>query len=630
MMHKDDVSKIKIAFLSFDWNFEIINEYYEGIKRYVEEHADVSVCVFHGFGKYDGIEPEDGTFAIYELPDFKDFDGVIIQGNRVWPKQMRQEIATQAIKDGAVVASINYPLEGAMYIGTDNYHSMKEMTLHFIKYHGASKLAFICGLDTSAEAKDRLDAFVDACQENNITEYRVFHGGWSRKAGEEAAIHLLQEYGKENLPQVIMCASDTLANGVLNIFEKEDIQVPDDVLMSGFDNSIEAIMSDVRLTTVNRDYRSTSYFCMDNLYMKIKGYPIENAMYSTYKMIYSESCGCMQDALSVKDTKRNYLRIDRALKNFYRQEDVLEPAMLNANTFSDLMDVIEKEYAIFGVKHIFHVMNNDFLDTFIKDNDTLHFGSYLSLTAIGGEHTIQHDENHVYATLQTHELLPKEILETSNLFVFYPLRNNLDIIGYVVTEGLTPIQRYNFHEFYFLVYCNAIESLRKKCLLNKLNEKLDDLYVRDSLTGFYNRFGLQRYGKPTYLRLLEEDKNVYFIFIDIDDMKLINDKYGHELGDATILETSGIIKIACSGKEAIIVRYGGDEFLIISAVPLKEELRIAEKEMIEQNKSPYDLSLAIGECSISKEESLTLEQAITKADQEMYVEKKLHKKIRNH
>lgn len=617
---------IRIAFLSFDWNYEIINMYYEGINNFVKEHDDVSVYIFHGFGKYDGVTPEKGTFEIYSLPNFKDFDGVIVQGNRVWPKDKRQEIVNKAIKDGCVVYSINYPLEGAHFVGTDNYSGLIHLTDHIIEKHNVNNLAYINGLETSVEANERKNGFIDSCNAHNISSYKIYPGGWTIEYGKNAASKIIADYGRNNLPGAIVCASDTVALGVLDVLENEGISVPEEVIVTGFDHSVQAIYSDVELTTIDRDYRGITYATMDNIYLQLKGFDVPNDLYSPFKLIASASCGCKTNGLSKKQFKSAYRYIDESLKDFYRKEDTLEPSMLQAESLSSLMDVIEDNYDIFHVEHIYVVMNDDYLETFENDKLVTKYGKHLSLMAIGGS-TLDYspNDNHIYTTLSKHELLPQQIKDTSRLFIFYPLRSGVEILGYVVFDGLSSIQRHNFHEIYFMLYSNAIESLRKKSLLEKLNGKLDDLYVRDSLTGFYNRFGLQRYGKRAYQRYLDEQGYAYFNFIDIDDMKHINDDYGHEQGDAAILETSGIIKIACSGEDCVMMRYGGDEFLIISSSSIKDKLEQTKLEMIKQNTNPFKLELSIGEKKITLDDNLTVEQSIEVADNVMYEVKKSHK-----
>lgn len=617
---------IYIAFLSFDWNYDVINQYYEGIQEYVKEHDDVSVCIFHGFGKYGSDDPEKGSFAIYDLPDFSMFDGVIIQGNRNWPLEMRQEIANKAIDSGAVVASLNYPLDGTIYIGTDNYGAMKEMTDHILDKHNVDNPVFVCGLETSIEAIDRKKAFIESCEEHNIKEIKTYPGGWSIDYGKNAANQIIADYGKNNLPKAIICCSDELALGVIQVFKHENIKIPDDVLVTGFDNRRFAVLGNPRISSVDRNYVGIGYACMDVIHLKINGFKLQRHLYCPCKVIFSESCGCKENIDLNREIKDQFYEMDHALKGFYRRQDVLEPSMLQAETIYDLMEATEEHYDVFGVERIYLVINNDYLDGFDKDTVTRNFGKKSSLMGIGGNHVgLKCDKNHIYEIFDSNKILPDQLRNDKHFLIIYPIRNNEDIIGYVVTEGLPNSQKYNFHEIYFMVYANAIEAIRKKTLLKKLNGKLDNLYVRDSLTGFYNRFGLQRYGKRAYERYLKENGQAYFNFIDIDDMKKINDIYGHEQGDAAILETSGIIKIACLEKDVVMMRYGGDEFLTISAESMKEKLEASEKEMISQNENPYSLRLSIGEYKVSKNLGLTIEQCIEKADAIMYEVKKLHK-----
>ena len=110
----------KIAFLSFDWNYEVMYGYYRGMERCVSQNSDVQLFIFNAFGKYASYEPEEGSFEIFNLCHPEDYDGFILQGNRVWPVEMRQALAKRIHKLGKPVISINYELDYAYFVGTDN------------------------------------------------------------------------------------------------------------------------------------------------------------------------------------------------------------------------------------------------------------------------------------------------------------------------------------------------------------------------------------------------------------------------------------------------------------------------------------------------------------------------------
>lgn len=112
------------------------------------------------------------------------------------------------------------------------------------------------------------------------------------------------------------------------------------------------------------------------------------------------------------------------------------------------------------------------------------------------------------------------------------------------------------------------------------------------------------------------------MFADIDDMKSINDTYGHESGDLALQFTADKLRQLFQS-EAFIMRYGGDEFLVISSISLCDTDFINSQYAIESSeKKHFKLSFSIGEVSIHRNQQLSLEEAISLADTKMYEIKK--------
>jgi diguanylate cyclase (GGDEF)-like protein len=121
----------------------------------------------------------------------------------------------------------------------------------------------------------------------------------------------------------------------------------------------------------------------------------------------------------------------------------------------------------------------------------------------------------------------------------------------------------------------------------------------DYLTGAYNRRQLDCYLKQK-IRNSNPKKSFSAILIDIDYFKQINDNYGHNVGDEALQNTVNIIT-NCSDDEALIARYGGDEFYIILDIDDKKLLEVQAHKIkncfaiFNKNMNkPYHLSVCIG------------------------------------
>lgn len=172
-------------------------------------------------------------------------------------------------------------------------------------------------------------------------------------------------------------------------------------------------------------------------------------------------------------------------------------------------------------------------------------------------------------------------------------------------------------------------------LIAFLNVQSDDMRT-DALTGLLNRRELLPYieGITEHLRENNEQK-LYLIMADIDDFKKINDLYGHSVGDEAIIVTSRILR-QCSGSDDIIVRYGGDEFVIIGlcdsiaeANALMRRIQKSCQLFSRGSGGRYSLSLSMGLTLWDREKYENADAFISAADARMYDEKKKKKCIAN-
>lgn len=158
-----------------------------------------------------------------------------------------------------------------------------------------------------------------------------------------------------------------------------------------------------------------------------------------------------------------------------------------------------------------------------------------------------------------------------------------------------------------------LDSEGRDRLLRKLSGYDDELYI-DALTGISNR----RYFEDQ-IRKMKASAGV--AMIDLDDFKIYNDTFGHRVGDVVLKTAAKVIREGIR-KSDIIIRYGGDEFLLvmpdISAEVFAEKLKQIRKNISEAKVPGYSqihLTVSIGGTLSSGD---TVEDAIIRADQYMY------------
>lgn len=162
----------------------------------------------------------------------------------------------------------------------------------------------------------------------------------------------------------------------------------------------------------------------------------------------------------------------------------------------------------------------------------------------------------------------------------------------------------------------------------KLTKQLEHMALHDHLTGLNNRHYLfmvleqeekrsKRYGRPLGIMM-----------VDVDNMKYINDTYGHTIGDEVLKAVARVLKTSVRESD-IVVRYGGDEFLIVLFEPNGNGGLEKVKERIESNIRAYQvqgvdvpITLSIGCSYWDPQGERSLDQALAEADSNMYAAKR--------
>ena len=191
----------------------------------------------------------------------------------------------------------------------------------------------------------------------------------------------------------------------------------------------------------------------------------------------------------------------------------------------------------------------------------------------------------------------------------------------------------NLLSFYFIPIIGAIVSLfytgmpgswtcaAISLVLLYINDQ-DREIIRDGLTGLNNRKTLDGVF-PEYVKTGEP---LYLFMMDLDRFKQINDTYGHPVGDQALVAAASLLSASMVGRKGILVRYGGDDFLIMGffeddagADAFKQAILQRFDDYRREHKSPYWFAMSIGYSR--HRPGQTLEALIDQADHALYQEK---------
>lgn len=602
----------QIAYFAVDWNYELVDKTLHGLKQYTDTHRNVLLRIFDCFGTDQDNAKDRSEYRIFSLPDLSAFDGVVILSNQIILQRVRDELVRRIDEAGVPAVSLGYPLPGCVTVTHDNRAAQYAITDHVIREHGARKLVYLTGnlYNGCTEGFTRLQGFRDACRDNGILpeDVQVLEKTWRTTDGRDTARQWIEE--DLPLPDAFICANDEMALGLMEALQENNISIPGDVIVTGYDNLDSAALSCPRLSSVYCDYRKLNYHAMETLISMIEGKRVPSVVNGEFTAVPSESCGCPDDARA--DTLRDrYFQQTRFLRSFYLLQDQLAQELFEANNLKDLTAAVLRNRAIFGCHDIFLCFNDYYFDNYEKaewTQDSENYGAEMVLASRN------------YLRFPTRQLLPEPYLSRERFLIFYPLHYNTYSIGYIAMDGLSEAAKMNLHESIFNFLEIAIENIRKKELLRRFNEMLDDLYVHDGLTGLYNRFGLQRFGPEIYSRMLRKYGSAQILFTDMDGMKEINDTFSHDAGDTALRAVSEILRSCCSGED-FIMRYGGDEFVVIAGggeEDLKNRVLAAVEAWNEKSGQSFRLGLSVGVVHAERGSKRSLEDCIREADKLMY------------
>ena len=159
----------------------------------------------------------------------------------------------------------------------------------------------------------------------------------------------------------------------------------------------------------------------------------------------------------------------------------------------------------------------------------------------------------------------------------------------------------------------------------RMIEELEELSLVDPLTGLHNRRSFFTVASQELKLHARSGRALCGLFIDVDDMKGINDRFGHAAGDDALRETADFLRMTFRDSD-LVARLGGDEFCVLIAEGeadlAAERLKRSLRERHPTGDRPYSLSLSIGVARFDPARHGSVEDLVAEADQRMYEEKR--------
>ena len=182
-----------------------------------------------------------------------------------------------------------------------------------------------------------------------------------------------------------------------------------------------------------------------------------------------------------------------------------------------------------------------------------------------------------------------------------------------------------------LLAIGAVVTLLRRLTKTRIRQldELERLSVTDALTGLYNRRGHELLASQVLRSGLRDNSSVAVLFMDIDDLKRVNDEQGHEAGDRMLRGAAQLLRETFRDSD-VIARLGGDEFCVVGAAPGSLAERAAIRSRLEENLARRNatrddqpsLSISVGITWSDPQHPRSLEDLVREADTRMYEDKR--------
>ncbi len=329
----------------------------------------------------------------------------------------------------------------------------------------------------------------------------------------------------------------------------------------------------------------------------------------------------LQEVLyNISKAANSPISLDQLYKTIHQE---LGTIINTTNFYIALVD--EKESKIFFPYHV-DEKDDDF--PILKFNTTNTLTTYVIKTG----RPLLNDNNQYKEMVAQGILTAMGTTADKSIWLGVPLKVEDKVIGAMVVQSYTDSQLYSEKDIKIMEFVS--EQVTTAIERKRVEEELRRLAHYDTLTGAYNRgYGLELLQRQ--IKLSKRNKSPLLLaYSDLDNLKDINDEFGHEEGDRAMVRVAKLFKSILREVD-VIARMGGDEFLVIFLDSSLNEIPMIRKRLNKElarlnqvSKKPYKIGFSTGFSNYDPANPQLMDELIRIADQNMYEDKKRKNKGR--
>ena len=537
--------------------------------------ANVDVAIFSSLMTIDDHKFTETENEIFHLINFDLLDGIVFFPASFNDLKAKQEIITQIrMNFSKPVICIDEEIPGFDSDAIEDPSGAEQLLEHLVMRHNVTDAVYVT-LETQRPVAAKLQEYILSLSEDigcPIDDEKVYTISGSDASYDE----LISKLTEDHLPQAIICCNDLVAVHVIRKLTDRGFGVPNDVIVTGYSKNEPMIADYFNLTTVQRNQKPMAVYVARKLVAQIlQGDMVTIDFEDTYSLIPGFSCGCRPlDLKGIATGAVDYRPgISFNRDHFDSYYNFMSEMLMEADSFDNFLQTIQTHMKYLGnVKSLWLCLNDGVMRNAhpAKEyTDTI----YVPYEYVDGIGDINHFRNFPKEQMLAAIFEPHT---SPQAYIFVPLHFLGLNYGYTVLSYGDSGQIYNEHYVKWLRKATcALENQRKHLIYS---DTIMDTQVRDSLTGLLNVRGYTRIMTERAGKFDDPNKLLRVISIDVENLKGVNETYGHDEGDRMLEKLASILTVS-AGEGDLCVRVTGDEFFIAGILNSAEEFDDVPKNL---------------------------------------------------
>ena len=446
------------------------------------EKLGINTAVFSNIYNFDtyyaNTEVEN---RIYDLIDSRRIDGLILTAESILNPDLQQYIYDRMTRRDVPIVVTGAEIPDLCCINNDVGVDFEAITRHILDQDHFTKVDFLTGPSHVETSHMRVEGCRRVMEQHGLTltEEHIIYGDFWYNSGEALAREYIS--GKRPLPEVVICANDYMAYGLMDVLLPSHIRVPEDVSVVGYEFVGERYYHSPILTTYLRNRYACGQQAVELLAQKINGHvPAEIPL--SGKMICGNSCPCGADAFYLDQELSKIRRAQEYLQlNF---ESNFEQQLTVCRSINDYIHVLQEfSYLVRDCVGIYLCLHESWYSEHPATEDDAQMLCYRIISPEDGPDTP--------LLFRRKALFPEQLpgsLTMTNLF-FSPIFFAGRYLGYFIIQYARPDSYDSAFGDWLKIAANGLEGLRMKNDIRTLLECRNLSEHHDTATGLLNKTG---------------------------------------------------------------------------------------------------------------------------------------------